>query len=149
MAASTSPMSTFRTYLMHRATASADYTKLVDIITAPASGGTPNMIEVTTLSDKRQRFVPGVEQQGDGYQFTANYTLADYTTLNGLAGTEHDYAMWFGGSGDSGSTATPSGDDGKFPFKGVLSVYVNEANVDEARTMTITIAPTEPMELGS
>lgn len=134
-------VSTFRTYLMYKASASAEYTKLVDITSTPDLGGTPNMIETTTLSDDTQTFIPGVKQLGDGLEFSANYTKTDYEALKALEGVEHDYAVWKGGTGNTGATAVPDGSDGKWSFKGQLTVFPTGGGVDEAFGMTINIAP--------
>lgn len=138
-------ISTFRTYLMHKETASADYTKLVDITSTPDLGGTPNMIETTTLSDDTQTFIPGIKQLGDGLEFTANYTLADYKKLKALEDKQEEYAIWKGGTGNSGATAAPSGEDGKWTFTGQLTVFPTGGGVDEAFGMTINIAPSTPI----
>ena len=97
------------------------------------------MLETTTLSDNMNTYILGI-QSLDGLTFTANYTLSDFTRLNNLHGTEHDYAVWFGGT-ESGGTVTPSGSDGKFEFSGDLSVYPSGGGVNEVVDMTITIAP--------
>ena len=140
-------ISTYKVFLMYKASASADYTKLIDIKEFPDLGGEPEMLETTTLSDGMQTFIPGI-QQLDSMTFTANYTKADYTTLKGLEGTEKNYAVWFGGT-VSGTTVTPTGTDGKFEFDGQLSVYANGGGVNEVVDMTITIAPSTPITAGA
>ena len=140
-------ISTYKVFLMYKASASADYTKLIDIKEFPDLGGEPEMLETTTLSDGMQTFIPGI-QQLDSMTFTANYTKADYTTLKGLEGTEKNYAVWFGGT-VSGTTVTPTGTDGKFEFNGQLSVYANGGGVNEVVDMTITIAPSTPITVGT
>lgn len=134
-------ISTFRTYLMYKATASADYTKLIDIKTTPDLGGQPNMLETTTLSDDTQTFIPGVKQVGDGLEFSANYTKAEYAAVKALEGTQYDFAVWKGGTGNSTTTAVPDGSDGKWSFTGQLTVVPTGGGVDEVFGMTITIAP--------
>lgn len=140
-------ISTYRVFLMYKASASADYTKLVDIKEFPDLGGEPELLETTTLSDGMQTFIPGI-QQLDSMTFTANYTKTDYTTLKGLEGTEKSYAVWFGGT-VSGATVTPTGSDGKFEFDGQLSVYANGGGVNEVVNMSITIAPSTPITVGT
>ena len=132
---------------MYKASASADYTKLVDIKEFPDLGGEPELLETTTLTDGIQTFIPGI-QQLDSMTFQANYTKTDYTTLKGLEGTEKSYAVWFGGT-VSGTTVTPTGSDGKFEFDGQLSVYANGGGVNEVVNMSITIAPSTPITLGT
>lgn len=134
-------ISTFRTYLMYKATASAEYTKLIDIRSTPDLGGAPNMIETTTLSDDTQTFIPGVKQVGDGLEFSANYTKAEYARVKALEGQQIEYAVWKGGTGNSASTAVPDGSDGKWSFTGQLTVTPTGGNVDEVFGMTVTIAP--------
>ena len=65
---------------MVKAASGGTYTKLVDIKEFPDLGGDPEMLETTTLSDKMQTFISGIQSM-DGLSFTANYTLADYKTL--------------------------------------------------------------------
>lgn len=115
------------------------YEKLIDIKQFPDLGGVPEMLETTTLSDKMQTFIAGI-QSLDALTFTANYTKTDYTTLKALEGTQTDFAVWFGGT-EASTSVTPTGSDGKFSFTGELSVYVNGGGVNEVVNMTISIAP--------
>ena len=133
-------VSTYLTFLMYKSTSSAEYTKLCDITSTPDIGGTPNMLETTTLTDNMQTFIPGIQQMGDGMAFGANYDKATYTTLKALENTTKSYAVWKGGT-VSGATVTPTGSDGKWSFDGQLSVMVTGGGVDEVLGMTITIAP--------
>ncbi len=130
---------------MKKATTGNTYEKLVDIKDFPDLGGAPEMLETTTLSDNMQTYIPGI-QTLDSLDFTANYTKTDFTTLKALEGTETDYAVWLGGTGD-GSTLTPTGSEGKFKFKGKLSVYPVGGGVNEVVDMNITIAPSTPIEV--
>lgn len=136
-------INTYQTYLMHKTSSSAtEYTKLVDIKDFPDMGGTPEMLETTTLSDPMQTFIAGIQTlDTSGLQFTANYTKADFTTLKALeSDTDHYFAVWFGAT-TSGGTDTPSGADGKFSFQGQLSVFPSGGGVNEVVNMTISIAP--------
>lgn len=139
-------ISTFRTYLMYKASGASDYTLLTHITSTPDLGGTPNMIETTTLSDDTQTFIPGVKQVGDGLEFGANYDKTEYTKLKALEGIDTAYAVWKGGSGTSTTTAVPDGSDGKWSFNGSLTVYPTGGGVDEAFGMTIVIAPSTAIE---
>ena len=129
-------ISTYKTFLMTKDTNA--WKKVIDIKEFPDLGGTPEMIEITTLSDKVQRNILGV-QSLDALEFTANYTLTDYKALKALEGTEKEFAVWFGGT-ENGDTVTPNGSDGKFKFKGQLSVYTNGGGTNEVVEMTISIA---------
>lgn len=130
-------ISTYKIFLMQKNTAA--WEKLIDIKEFPDLGGAPEMLETTTLSDKMQTYIPGI-QSLDSLEFTANYTLDEYKKLKELEGTEKEFAVWFGGT-EAGDTVTPTGDSGKFKFKGSLSVYANGGGTNEVVEMTITIAP--------
>lgn len=137
-------ISTYKIFLMMKSEGST-YQKLVDIKDFPDLGGAPEMLETTTLSDKMQTYIPGI-QSIDALEFTANYTKTDFTTLKALEGQEKEYAVWFGASNSSG-TLTPDGSDGKFEFKGQLSVFPVGGGVNEVVDMTITIAPSTPIAM--
>lgn len=130
-------ISTYKAFFMHKNT--SNYEKLIDIKEFPDLGGAPEMLETTTLSDRMQTYIPGI-QSLDSLEFTANYTLAEYQKLKKMEGTEKEFAIWFGGT-EAGDTVTPTGSDGKYAFKGQLSVYVNGGGTNEVVEMTITIAP--------
>lgn len=134
-------ISTYKVFLMKgtASSGSTTYEKLIDIKDFPDLGGAPELLETTTLSDKMQTYIPGI-QSNDALEFTANYTKADYEALVALADTENEYAVWFGGT-ESGGVVTPDGSNGKFAFKGTLSVHVVGGGVNEVVDMNITITP--------
>ena len=134
-------ISTYKVFLMMKKDAA--YEKLVDIKDFPDLGGSPEMLETTTLSDKMQTYIPGI-QNLDALEFTANYTKTDFAKLKELDGVEHDFAVWFGGT-EEANVLTPTGSDGKFEFKGQLSVFPVGGGVNEVVDMTITIAPSTPI----
>ncbi len=131
-------ISSYKTFLMKKGSSGSTYEKLVDIKEFPDLGGDPNMLDATTLSDSMQINIMGI-QKVDALTFTANYSSEDFATLEALKGQELDLAVWFGGT-ESDGTLTPSGDKGKFNFKGQLSVYVKGAGVDSVVEMAITVA---------
>ena len=139
-------ISTYKVFLMKKGASGNDYSKLIDIKDFPDLGGSPELLETTTLSDKMQTYIPGI-QSNDALEFTTNYTKTDYTTLAALADTEEDYAVWFGGTEAEG-VVTPDGSNGKFSFKGKLSVHVNGGGVNEVVDMTITIVPSTVITAG-
>lgn len=139
-------ISTYKIFLMVKGTGDT-YSKLIDIKDFPDLGGAPEMLETTTLSDNMQTYIPGI-QSLDALEFTANYTKTDFTTLKAMEGTEKDFAVWFGGT-ESGGVLTPDGSDGKFEFKGQLSVFPVGGGVNEVVDMTITIAPSTPITVGA
>lgn len=125
-------ISTYGVTLMHKST--TNYTKLVDIKDFPDLGGAPEMLETTTLSDSMQTYIPGI-QSSDALEFTANYTKADFDRIKALEGTEAEYAVYLG----------TDGAEGKFQFKGYISVHPVGGGVNEVVNMTITIAPSTPI----
>ena len=138
-------ISTYRVFLMKKTDTA--YSKLVDIKDFPDLGGAPEMLETTTLSDRMQTYIPGI-QSNDALEFTANYTKTDFNTLKALEGQELDFAVWFGGT-ETGGVATPDGSNGKFEFSGELSVHVVGGGVNEVVDMAITIAPSTVITIPS
>ena len=122
-------INTYGITLRHKGTGS-DYTKLVDIKDFPDLGGSPEMLETTTLSDAMQTYIEGI-MSSDALEFTANYTKEDYEKLLALKGKEESFAVYFGETGTNGI----------FYFKGYLSAIVNGGGVNEVVGMTISIAP--------
>lgn len=140
MAASTTETNSSKTYLMYSEDASKEtYKKAVDISDFPDLGSDPEALEVTTLSDIQQRFIPGIKSNG-ALAFNANYTHDDYAKLHAMEGKTYHWAVWFGGSEEGGVT-TPTGDDGKFAFDGKLTVRPSGAGTNEVRKMAISIMP--------
>ena len=128
--------SSYKTYLMLGTTSnnSTTYSKLIDIKNYPDLGSAPELLETTTLSDAMRTNIFGI-QGNDAMEFTCNYSKTDYATVAALAGTEQDLAIYFG---DSGA-------DGKFTFKGYVSVHANGADVNAVREMTVTVAASTPI----
>lgn len=136
-------ISTYKIFLMMKN--SSTYEKLIDIKDFPDLGGSPEMLETTTLSDKMQTYIPGI-QSLDALEFTANYTKEDFAKLKALEGQEKEFAVWFGGT-EEGNVLTPTGTDGKFQFKGQLSAFPVGGGVNEVVDMTVTIAPSTPISM--
>lgn len=134
-------ISTYKSYLMYKKTST--WEKLIDIKSFPDLGGSPELLETTTLSDPMTTQIMGI-QSLDALEFECNYTLADYTKLKEMEGEDMEFAVWLGGDGSA-----PTGEDGKFEFNGQLSVYVNGGGVNEVVNMTVSIAASTPITLGA
>lgn len=130
--------STYMTFLMHKE--SEEWKKLIDITEFPDLGTDPEMLETTTLSDRMQTFILGI-QGNEALNFNANYDHGDYMKLKKLERKKEEYAVWFGGNEQVDGSVTPTGVEGKFSFGGELSVRVTGGGVNEVRGMGITIAP--------
>ena len=140
MAASTAPISTYKTYLMYKATSAATtYTKLIDIKSFPDLGGEPERIDVTTLSDKIRKYTAGV-QDLSSFQFTANYIAGDYSKIVALEGQQNEYAIWVGAT-TSNNVDTPTGENGRWSWTGDVSVFKAGGDVNAAQDMTVTMFP--------
>ena len=137
-------ISTYKSFLMVKN--SSTWEKLIDIKSFPDLGGSPELLETTTLSDPMTTQILGI-QSLDALEFECNYTKEDYTKLKAMEGTDKEFAVWLGGS-EAGGAATPTGSDGKFEFGGQLSVYVNGGGVNEVVNMTVSIAASTPITLG-
>ena len=138
-------ISTYKSFLMHKV--SDKWEKLIDIKSFPDLGGTPELLETTTLSDGVVTNIMGI-QSLDALEFECNYTQADYTKVKALEGKDNYFAVWLGGT-ESAGVVTPTGADGKFEFKGQPSVYVNGGGVNEVVNMTVSIAASTPITLGT
>ena len=136
--------SSYKTFLMVKK--SEAYEKLVDIKDFPDLGGAPEMLETTTLSDSMQTFIEGIQSQ-DALEFTINYDLETFKTIEGMKGVETDFSVWFGGTETDG-TLTPTGTEGKFNFKGYISARVTGKGVNEVKEAVLSIAPSTPITLG-
>ena len=133
-------ISTYQTYLMYRTTSAASYSKLVDITSVPDLIGTPEKIDITSLSDSQRVYIPGIQDRDD-MTFNCNYTAENYTAVHDCEGHVYEYAVWFGGSG-----TTPDGSKGKFEWEGDIRAGVSGGGVNEAVVMTVTCTPSTPVE---
>ena len=140
-----SAISTYQTYLMHKystlsgTTTVTAWENLTPIKSFPDLGGEPERIDVTTLSDAMRKYIPGVQDVASS-TFNANYDSLEYTKINNLSGSQEDYAIWFGATGDIGSEV-PDGHDGKFEWTGDIMAYVKGGDVNSAVEMTIVTFP--------
>lgn len=133
--------STYMTFLMHKKSTGDTWEKLIDITEFPDLGTDPEMLETTTLSDRMQTFIMGI-QGNEAMTFNTNYDKTGFTALKALRNKVEQYGVWFGGTEEEDGTVTPTGTEGKFNFSGQLNVRVTGGGVNEVRGMAITIAPT-------
>lgn len=127
-------INTYASYLMYKS--SGTYTKLVDIKDYPDLISPPDNLDATSLSDDQRVYIPGIKDNAGNLEFTANYTATDFSTVQGLEGTELDLAVWFGEA-----SGTPDGHNGKFSFKGYVYASKKGAGVNEVSEMTIGVIP--------
>lgn len=117
-------LSTYNTTLKYGET-SAD-TEII-IKDFPSLLGKRSSLETTTLKDDAQTFIPGIRQQEESFDFTANYDKAVLTAINALVDIQKCELAFSDGS--------------KYTWDGYLSASVNEGAVDAVLEMTISISP--------
>ena len=113
-------------------TSGSTYTNLPNVQAIPEMGGTPEKIDVTTLSDQSKKYVNGVTDNGDldfTFLYDADGTTSSYKILKGLqdAKTTNSYQVEF----PDGTT---------FTFDAEVSVKTNSAEVNGALTFTASFA---------
>ena len=117
-------------------TDSATVSKVIDIKNFPDLGGAPELIETTTLSDDAQTFISGI-QSLSAFEFTANYTKADFEAVLADEGKELYYQLEFGNAGD----------EGIFEWQGEHTVWVTGADVNGVVEMVISVVPSTKPKL--
>lgn len=125
-------ISTYKTYLMvGSGTGTVTYSKLVDIKNFPDLGGDPELIDVTTLSDRMRHYILGILDTGL-LSIDYNYTPANYAAVDAVCDEDvHKFSIWFGAT-TANHVDTPDGSLGKFDFDAVASQYVTGGGVNEA-----------------
>jgi hypothetical protein len=125
-------------YLYRKPNGTATFTKVCDITSVPDLGGAPEQIDITTLSDRKQKNMNGI-QTVSSHEFSAWYDSEIYDTLQAIMEADYDktsaseldtYQVWIGDDGVGG----------KFEWQGKLSVYVGGYESNAAIPMTITIS---------
>ena len=107
-------------------------TKVVDIKDFPDMIGDPEMLETTTLSDAQVTNIPGIKSS-DTLTFTCNYTKADFTAVNAMAGKPLFYELSFS-------------DGSKFTWQGQHTCGLPGKGVNEVVEFTINIAASTSVE---
>lgn len=128
-------INTYGSYLMH-STDGTTYTKLLDIKDYPDMIEAPEQLDATTLSDPMRVYIPGIKDVSGAIEFTANYSAADFASVQALEGTEGYFAVWFGEN-----AGTPDGSKGKFSFKGYPYASKSGGGVNEVSDMKVGIIP--------
>jgi hypothetical protein len=90
--------------------------------------GSRSALETTTLSDDAQTFIPGIRQQSETLDFTANFDATVMSAINALKAVQKCELAFSDGS--------------KYTWDGWVSAAINEGSVDAVVEMTISITPT-------
>ena len=105
--------------------------ELTNLQEIPELGGSVDAIEITTLADEAHMFTDGLKSYGDSLDFIFLYEKEQFTTLNGLTGSQ----TW--------KVELPDG--GTCSFGGTCSVRLAGAGVGAAITYTLSIKPNSAM----
>ena len=107
---------------------SSSATTTIEIKDFPEILGGRSALETTTLSDDAQTYIPGIRQQAESFDFTANFNAQEMATINALTAVQKCELAFSDGS--------------KFAWDGYISARINEGSVDSVLEMTISITPT-------
>ena len=114
------------------------YTEIPDIKSTPSFDFNPSKLQVTNLSDSNHRYIPGVQDVGDSYDYTANLT-ANLRSIWEAMVTASETAR---ASGKSTWFETVIPNLGSFYFAGMPNqLGVNEMSVDAVIETTLHIVP--------
>ena len=106
----------------------SDATTPILIKDFPQILGSRSALETTTLSDDAQTFIPGIRQQSETLDFTANFDAAIMSAINALKAVQKCELAFSDGS--------------KYAWEGWISAAINEGSVDAVVEMTVSITPT-------
>ena len=108
----------------------ADLSELLCIKSYGGFDETKEELETTTMCDEAHTYIEGLKANSSK-TFTANYDKQDYAKVKALEGTQLRVELWF----------NENGADGKFGMSGLISVSINDGDVNAVREMTITVVP--------
>lgn len=124
-------ISSYMTYLKW-GTSPSSMTKVVDIRDYGDLSGEPNMIDITTLSHRREVQISGI-LTGDNITFTANYTKENYAACS----IDEDKPLFYSVTFQDGSG---------FTWQGSHRLSVSGKGVDDAVDFVINVAVSTDME---
>lgn len=116
------------------------YTNIPDIKQTPAIDINPQKIQVTNLVDPYHRYIDGVKEVGDSFDFTANLTASLKTIWASMVSAAN--SAWTSGKTTWFEISIPNFDS--FYFAGrPVELGVNEMGVDAVIESTLHIVPNE------
>lgn len=116
------------------------YTTIPDIKSTPAIDINPNKLQVTNLVDPYHRYIDGVKDVGDSFDFTANLTADLKTKWNSCVSAAN--TAWASGKATWFEISIPNFDS--FYFAGKPSeLGLNEMGVDAVIESTLHIVPNQ------
>lgn len=106
-------------------------TELTNLQEIPELGGDAEAIEITTLADAAHTYTDGILNYGDNLAFVFLYEKTQFTTLQGLSGSQE----W--------KVELPDGTS--CSFGGTCSVKLAGVGVNAALTYTLSVKPNTAM----
>lgn len=117
--------------LSYKIASGENYIELTNLQEIPELGGDTEAIEITTLADAAHMYTDGILNYGDSLAFVFLYEKAQFTTLQGLEGSQE----W--------KVSLP--DNSTCSFSGTCSVKLAGVGVNAALTYTLSIKPNSAM----
>ena len=104
---------------------------LTNLQEIPELGGTRESIEITTLGDDAHMYTDGILNYGDNIAFKFLYEKEQFTTLNGLKGTQ--------------TIVVTLPDSSTCTFSGTCSVKLDGVGINAPLTYTLNVKPNSAM----
>lgn len=104
---------------------------LTNLQEIPELGGTRESIEITTLGDDAHMYTDGILNYGDNIAFKFLYEKEQFTTLNGLSGTQ--------------TIVVTLPDSSTCTFTGTCSVKLDGVGINAPLTYTLNVKPNSAM----
>ena len=104
---------------------------LTNLQEIPELGGTRESIEITTLGDDAHMYTDGILNYGDNISFKFLYEKEQFTTLNGLKGTQ--------------TIVVTLPDTSTCTFSGTCSVKLDGVGINAPLTYTLNVKPNSAM----
>lgn len=117
--------------LSYKAGDASEFIALTNLQEIPDLGGEAEAIEITTLADPAHMYMDGLLNYGDSLGFKFLYEKTQFSTLNGLEGS------------NSWKVALPDGET--CSFSGSASVKLDGVGTNAALTYTLSIKPDSEM----
>ena len=104
---------------------------LTNLQEIPELGGTRESVEITTLGDDAHMYTDGILNYGDNISFKFLYEKEQFTTLNGLKGTQ--------------TIVVTLPDSSTCTFSGTSSVKLDGVGINAPLTYTLNVKPNSEM----
>lgn len=125
------------------------YTQVANLQSIPSLGGAPEKVDVTTLADSAYHYINGIKDYGDldfKFLYDNSEATSNYRVLKGYENTKISIQVELPDALSSG-TGTHHGT--QFTFDAMISVSLDDADVNAALTFTCTAALQSDITVGN